>query len=101
MSGSEHARPVWLTESHAAAIWIAHCRLKASAAANLAESGDAEGDDDWAELLLDVKAAYWDATAHAEEAADQAIEDHIVVENGTWSSLSIARAVLRALGNPS
>lgn len=50
---------VWMTGQHAAAVGIALARMRASAARNLAEGGDDEGDADWADVLEHLLGA-WD-----------------------------------------
>ena len=86
-------RLVPMTEMPAAAIWIAHCRLKASAAQNIAVSGDAEGDDDWAEELLDLCVAYDAAPVDTEETVTQTLSGYLSMGD----SYPAAEEVLSAL----
>lgn len=62
MDATEKATWVRMTESHAAAVWIAHARLNASALRNLSGEDDDEGDADWADVLDRLYVAWQDGT---------------------------------------
>ena len=85
MSGSEHARPVWLT---------------------LAQLGDLLYEADNDKALMALRDAYFAAPANPAEAVREAVQgtDIIVTASGpqhvALTRDEVARRVLRALGKP-